>query len=245
MEGAIGSEHKIDVSYLSPHVNMAARLEAATRLLANHFNMLVDVTNPKPVEQSIENTPLAQVQLTRVHPEHAPHVDEMLREVAHRLMGWGEPRLVSGAPEAMQARVACAHSLLGWGEPKLVSAASAAVQARVACAHYLDERVQERGHVRELRRALRAHPRGARGAAGRRAALAPGLSAAAALAVRARRATVVGGSARRRRSRRSKQRQRRTRKRKPKPAKTPRQRQRRQPQQPAKKRPWPHQHPQE
>ena len=104
----------------------AARLEAATRLLANHFNMLVDVTNPKPVEQSIEDTPLAQVQLTRVHPEHAPHVDEMLREVAHRLMGWGEPRLVSGAPEAMQARVACAHSLLGWGEPKLVSAASAA-----------------------------------------------------------------------------------------------------------------------
>jgi len=29
--GAIGSEHKIDVSYLSPHVNMASRLEAATK----------------------------------------------------------------------------------------------------------------------------------------------------------------------------------------------------------------------
>lgn len=31
IEGAIGSVHKIDVSYLSPHVNMSARLEAATK----------------------------------------------------------------------------------------------------------------------------------------------------------------------------------------------------------------------
>ena len=31
IEGAIGSKYKIDASYLSPHVNMAARLEAATK----------------------------------------------------------------------------------------------------------------------------------------------------------------------------------------------------------------------
>jgi class 3 adenylate cyclase len=31
IEGAIGSTHKIDASYLSPHVNMASRLEAATK----------------------------------------------------------------------------------------------------------------------------------------------------------------------------------------------------------------------
>ena len=31
IEGAIGSEQKIDESYLSPNVNMAARLEAATK----------------------------------------------------------------------------------------------------------------------------------------------------------------------------------------------------------------------
>lgn len=31
IEGAIGSELKIDASYLSPNVNMAARLEAATK----------------------------------------------------------------------------------------------------------------------------------------------------------------------------------------------------------------------
>jgi len=30
IEGAIGSEHKIDASYLSPHVNLCARLETAT-----------------------------------------------------------------------------------------------------------------------------------------------------------------------------------------------------------------------
>eukprot|EP00947_MAST-08B_sp_MAST-8B-sp1_P000783 g783.t1 len=31
IEGAIGSHHKIDASYLSPHVNLASRLEAATK----------------------------------------------------------------------------------------------------------------------------------------------------------------------------------------------------------------------
>ena len=95
----------------------AARLEAVTRLLGNHFNLLLDVCNPKSAE-NIDGKPLTQVQLTRVHPDHSPHIDEMLREVAHRLMGFGEPKLVSAAP--------------------------AAVQARVTCAHYLDERIQER-----------------------------------------------------------------------------------------------------
>lgn len=32
IEGAIGSRHKVDPSYLSPHVNLAARLESATKL---------------------------------------------------------------------------------------------------------------------------------------------------------------------------------------------------------------------
>ncbi len=31
IEGAIGSDCKIDASYLSPNVNMASRLEAATK----------------------------------------------------------------------------------------------------------------------------------------------------------------------------------------------------------------------
>lgn len=32
IEGAIGSFYKIDASYLSPHVNMASRLEGATKM---------------------------------------------------------------------------------------------------------------------------------------------------------------------------------------------------------------------
>ena len=43
IEGAIGSCHKIDPSYLSPHVNLASRLESLTKtygvsiLLSNAF----------------------------------------------------------------------------------------------------------------------------------------------------------------------------------------------------------------
>lgn len=37
IEGAIGSEYKIDASYLSPNVNMASRLEAATRQFGVDF----------------------------------------------------------------------------------------------------------------------------------------------------------------------------------------------------------------
>jgi len=47
IEGAIGSEYKVDASYLSPHVNIASRLEAATKqygvpmLLSEHFARLL------------------------------------------------------------------------------------------------------------------------------------------------------------------------------------------------------------
>ena len=37
IEGAIGSEFKIDASYLSPNVNMASRLEAATKQFGVNF----------------------------------------------------------------------------------------------------------------------------------------------------------------------------------------------------------------
>ena len=39
IEGAIGSSMKIDASYLSPHVNTAARLEAATKQYKQQFLM--------------------------------------------------------------------------------------------------------------------------------------------------------------------------------------------------------------
>jgi hypothetical protein len=46
IEGAIGSIHKIDASYLSPNVNMASRLEAATKqygvnlLVSDHMHAM-------------------------------------------------------------------------------------------------------------------------------------------------------------------------------------------------------------
>ena len=71
IEGAIGSDHKIDVSYLSPNVNLASRLEAATRqfglnLLISgqiYYNLsediqkmhrAIDVINAKGSKQAME-----------------------------------------------------------------------------------------------------------------------------------------------------------------------------------------------
>ena len=42
IEGAIGSEYKIDASYLSPNVNMASRLEAATKQFGTTMLMSED-----------------------------------------------------------------------------------------------------------------------------------------------------------------------------------------------------------
>ena len=40
IEGAVGSSQKVDATYLSPHVNMAARMEAASR----QFNVAILMT---------------------------------------------------------------------------------------------------------------------------------------------------------------------------------------------------------
>merc|ERR1711998_182758 len=50
VEGAIGSELKIDATYLSPHVEMADRLEAASKIYGAKLNMshwLVNLCDPK------------------------------------------------------------------------------------------------------------------------------------------------------------------------------------------------------
>lgn len=43
IEGLIGSSHKIDASYLSPHVNLSSRLEAATKQYGVNFLMSENV----------------------------------------------------------------------------------------------------------------------------------------------------------------------------------------------------------
>lgn len=45
IEGAIGSDYKIDASYLSPNVNMASRLEAATRQYGVNLLISEDLYN--------------------------------------------------------------------------------------------------------------------------------------------------------------------------------------------------------
>lgn len=44
IEGAIGSKHKVDASYLSPNVNMTARLESATKQYGVAILMSADFT---------------------------------------------------------------------------------------------------------------------------------------------------------------------------------------------------------
>ena len=55
-----------------------AREEAARKLITNHEAVVRDVTNPNPKSQR---------QLQRVTEAAAPYVDQMLREVARRLLG--------------------------------------------------------------------------------------------------------------------------------------------------------------
>lgn len=45
IEGAIGSEFKVDASYLSPNVNMASRLEAATKQFGTSILLSGDFVN--------------------------------------------------------------------------------------------------------------------------------------------------------------------------------------------------------
>ena len=58
IEGAIGSEYKIDASYLSPNVNMASRLEAATKqygvsiLLSEDFVCMLSASVRERVRQA-------------------------------------------------------------------------------------------------------------------------------------------------------------------------------------------------
>ena len=92
--------------------SQAARLEAATKIITNHFRLLVDVCNPNDSTNAdnIEYN-LTQPELVRVHSTLAPHVDEGLREVARRLLGKGAPEALDPSREAVEARAACARYL--------------------------------------------------------------------------------------------------------------------------------------
>jgi len=88
----------------------AARVEAAGKLVGNHFNLLQDVCNPRG-SLNIDDVPLTQTELIRVSAASARYVDEGLREVARRLLGRSKPDSLSSTKEAEEARAACARYL--------------------------------------------------------------------------------------------------------------------------------------
>lgn len=87
-----------------------ARQEAATKILSNHFNLMLDVCNPRK-ELNIIGVPLTQKELQRVPAAAAPHVEQGLREVVRRLLNEGPIVALDHSQEAQQARVTCATYL--------------------------------------------------------------------------------------------------------------------------------------
>merc|ERR1712137_773781 len=63
-----------------------AREEIARKLIRNHKNVIADLTNTSKT-QNIDGKPLTQLELHRLPKESKGYIDQMLREVARRLLG--------------------------------------------------------------------------------------------------------------------------------------------------------------
>jgi len=80
----------------------APRREAVERILANHFLLVLDITNPTCL--NVHKKELTQTELRRVPTAQAPHVDEALREATRRLLGFEAHQLLSESLAADEAR---------------------------------------------------------------------------------------------------------------------------------------------
>lgn len=85
-----------------------AREEAARKLVANHSRVLADLCN-RSQHNNIDGSALTQLELMRVQPGCAEHVDQALRETARRLLGAGQPEQLDGSPQAVEARAQAAR----------------------------------------------------------------------------------------------------------------------------------------
>ena len=79
-------ESRLGADGAAMHHCRGARLEAAAKLIANHSNVLKDIINPSS-EHNIAGKPLTQTHLRRLQWEEAQHVNDLLLEVARRLLG--------------------------------------------------------------------------------------------------------------------------------------------------------------
>ena len=80
-----------------------SRLEAVSKVLGNHFRLLLDITNPTR-DLGVLKPSLTQTTLTRVPHDRAASVDEMLREAVRRLQGFEAPQPLDASPGAQEAR---------------------------------------------------------------------------------------------------------------------------------------------
>ncbi len=71
IEGAIGSEYKIDASYLSPNVNMASRLEAATKQFGTSILMSEDFA--RLLSPQVPSLPHPSAHASCTRNTHGPH----------------------------------------------------------------------------------------------------------------------------------------------------------------------------
>jgi hypothetical protein len=117
-----GAATAVSDAAASAHSHPAREL-AARRLVANHAKVLHDVANPARWT-NVEGKPLTQIELRRVHPDLAPHVDRCLQETARRLLSHRREWRPSHAGAATHSDVA--------------------VAAWAATARYLDGRIQGR-----------------------------------------------------------------------------------------------------
>jgi len=94
IEGAVGSAHKVDATYLSPHVNMASRLEAATKQYGVNILMSNSLVDSFGMEMRSECRPIDKVTVKGseepltlyIHmPSESPELDEEQRSEFIRL----------------------------------------------------------------------------------------------------------------------------------------------------------------
>jgi len=130
VEGAVGSEHKVDATYLSPNVNIAARLQTATRfygvnlLMSNALvsNMTTSLKNEcRPIDRVTVKGSIRPITLYCHMPSEAPDLNDA--EIRKFLVLWEQVFLLyttgSDWPRAV-ALIAECLKILPYDQPSQI-----------------------------------------------------------------------------------------------------------------------------